>query len=86
MNAFGRVKYPNDYNTDKGLIMFSKETQRLVPNSIDAIQPSEPDEHTQFFLKKNSTYLSGTELVCVAPVLETNFAPAMVRLLRAVKK
>lgn len=86
MDAFGRVKYPRDYDPDKGIIMFSKETQRLIPGSIDAVPPSEPDEHTKFFLEKNRTYLSGTELVCVAPVCEDNFAAAMIRLLRSVKQ
>jgi len=82
MDSFGRVKYPNEYDSKRGLIMFSKETQRLVPGSIDAVPPNEPDEHTRFFLEKNRTYLSGTELVCVAPVREDNFAPAMLRLLK----
>jgi len=86
MDTFGRKKYPRDYEPAKGLIMFSKETQRLIPGSIDAVPPSEPDEHIRFFLEKNRTYLSGTELVCVAPVSQGNFAPAMIRLLRSVKQ
>lgn len=82
MDAFGKVKYPKDYDPDQGLIMFSKETQRLIPGSIDAIPPQDPDLHTQFFLKKNPTYLSGTELVCVGSVQVANFAPPLVRLLK----
>lgn len=85
MDAFGAVKYPRDYDSKKGLIMFSKETQRLIPGSIDAVPPSEPDVHIRFFLEKNRTYLSGTELVCVAPVNEGNFALPMIRLLKSVK-
>ncbi|MDP2668477.1 MAG: hypothetical protein Q8P07_01435 [bacterium] len=85
MNAFGKVKYPGDYDADNGLIMFSKETQRLIPGSIDAVPPRNPDLHTTFFLKKNPTYLSGTELVCVAPVSEENFAHGMIRLLKNAK-
>ena len=86
MDAFGSVKYPEDYDPDKGLIMFSKETQRLIPGSIDAVPPSDPDVHTRFFLEKNRTYLSGTELVCVASVNDANFAPAMLRLLKSAKQ
>lgn len=82
IDAFGAVKYPRDYNPDKGLIMFSRETQRLIPGSIDAVPPHDPDLHTQFFLKKNPTYLSGTELVCVGSVRTKNFAPPLIRLLR----
>ncbi|MBI2474709.1 MAG: hypothetical protein HYV68_03330 [Candidatus Taylorbacteria bacterium] len=84
MDAFGCVKYPKDYDPDKGLIMFSRETQRLVPGSIDAVPPPEPDPHTAFFLKKNPTYLSGTELVCVGLVQVANFAAPLIRLLKTI--
>ena len=82
MDAFGTVKYLRDYDPDKGLIMFSKETQRLIPGSVDAVPPQEPDLHTKFFLRRNPTYLSGTELVCVGRVDIVNFAPPLVRLLK----
>ncbi len=82
MDTFGSVKYPREYNPDKGLIMFSRETQRLIPGSIDALPPSNPDLHVRFFLEKNPTYLSGTELVCVGSVQIGNFAPPLIRLLR----
>lgn len=85
-DAFGSVKYPGDYDPKQGLIMFSKETQRLIPGSIDAVPPHDPDVHTRFYLQKNPTYLSGTELVCVALVNEGNFAPPMIRLLKSVKR
>lgn len=86
MDAFGRKKYPREYHSDRGLIMFSKETQRLIPGSVDALPPLEPDVHTRFFLERNLTYLSGTELVCVAPVNEDNFTPQMMRLLKSSKQ
>lgn len=82
MDAFGSVKYPKDYDPDRGLIAFSKETQRLVPGSIDAVPPHNPDSHTAFFLKKNATYLSGTELVCVGAVQAGNFTPPLIRLIK----
>lgn len=82
MDAFGSVKYPKDYDPDQGLIMFSKETQRLIPGSIDAVPPQDPNVHTRFYLQKNPTYLSGTELVCVGHVEVVNFAPPFIRLLK----
>ncbi len=82
MDAFGSVKYPGDYDPELGLIMFSKETQRLIPGSIDAVPPHDPDKHTKFYLQKNPTYLSGTELVCVGRVEIENFAPPLTRLLK----
>lgn len=82
IRAFGAMKYPKEYHPESGLIIFTKETQRLVPGSIDAIPRESPDKHVRYFLERNPTYLSGTELVCVAPVRESNFTPAFRRILR----
>ena len=82
MDAFGSVKYPGLYDPATGLIVFPEETQRLIPGSIDAVPPPVPDPHTAFFLGKNPTYLSGTELVCVGVVDVANFAPPLARLIR----
>lgn len=82
IDAFGMMKYPKEYNQSKGLIIFSKETQRLIPGSIDALPRENPDQHIRYFMERNPTYLSGTELVCVAPVRESNFTPAFRRILR----
>lgn len=82
MDAFGELKYREEYNQKKGLILFSRQTQRLIPGNIDAIPPKDPDSHTKYFLLKNPTYLSGTELVCVAPVKKENFALPFKRLLK----
>lgn len=82
IDAFGAMKYPREYNPSKGMIIFSKETQRLIPGSIDALPRENPDQHIRYFLEKNPTYLSGTELVCVAPVRESNFTPVFRRILR----
>lgn len=81
MDAFGAKKYPYDYRPDLGLIMFNRETQRLVPGSIDAVPPQLPDPHVSFFTKKNPTYLAGTELVCVAKVAPENFTDAANRVI-----
>src|SRR3989344_3688272 len=86
MDAFCALKYPLEYNSSRGLIVFPRETQRVMPGSIDAVPLTETDTHIQFFLSKNPTYLSGTELVCVALVDETNFAPGMMRLLKTLTK
>lgn len=83
MDAFGAHKYPREYDPAQGLIMFSRETQRLVPGSPDATPPANPDAHTRFFLEKNPTYLSGTELVCVGAVRADNFARPLARLIKS---
>lgn len=82
MDAFGAAKYPDNYDSERGLLIFRKETQRLKPDSIDALPARHIDEHTAYFLRKNPTYLSGTELVCVGSVVPENFAPTLKRLVR----
>lgn len=86
MDSFGKKKYPKNYDPKTGLIMFSHETQRLLPESIDGVPPENPDVHTAYFLEKNRTYLSGTELVCVGRVHAKNFAAPLTRLLRNVQR
>ncbi len=85
MDAIGFLKYPREYDSKKGLIIFSRETQRLVPGSIDALPPRDPDDHIKFFLEHNPTYLSGTELVCVGRVSVDNFSAPMTRLIRSTR-
>lgn len=80
IDAFGAKKYPRYYDVRTGLIMFPSETQRLIPGSIDALPPSHADEHIEFFMRKNPTYLSGTELVCTARVAFRNFTEAAIRI------
>ena len=85
MDTFGREKYPAEYRADQGLLIFNKETQRLRPDSIDAIPPKD-DPYTRFFLEANPHYLQGDELVCVACVHPDNFTPQLRRLLGMPRK
>ncbi len=81
MNAFGAKKYPREYNPETGLIVFDGETQRIKPNSAEAISQTRRDKHTSFFAEKNPHHLRGDELVCVAPVTYSNFSTAFNKLL-----
>ena len=86
LDAFGRAKYPHSYCAKSGTIPGGEDAQRLIPGSIDAEPPARPDAMVDFFLRKNPAYLSGTELVCVAPVRESNFATGMARLMRMLER
>ncbi|MDO8511932.1 MAG: hypothetical protein Q7S57_01560 [bacterium] len=85
-DAFGLLKYPEEYDPGSGRVLFSRETQRLVPGSIDAEPPQKLDTYTRFFFEKNPTYLTGTELVCVAPIARANFTATAIRLLGSCRK
>ncbi len=83
MNAFGQKKYPHEYDSEKGLIVFDGEAQRIKPDSAECLKSFRRDKHTNFFAEKNPQHMRGDELVCVAPVISTNFTRSFVKLLQS---
>lgn len=80
MDAFGARQYPDEYRPETGLIVFEGETQCI---RHEARVPLRSDEHTEFFRRKNPSYLRGDELVCVARIERANFTGAFEKLLAA---
>jgi hypothetical protein len=79
IDAFGESRYPARY--DEGVIRFAGEpAPRVRPDGVDA-DPAKSDPHTEFFLRVNSRYLEGDELVCVARIHPTNYTGRLRRLL-----
>jgi len=82
MDAFGKVKYPINYDRDTGLITFSGLAETLRPGVADAHEGRLNDPHIRYFVERNPSHMKGDELVCVAEVSVKNFAPAFVRILK----
>lgn len=79
IDAFGESRYPDLY--DRGVIRSAGEpAPRIRPDSVDAV-PARSDPHTEFFLRVNSGYLEGDELVCAARIHPGNYTGRMRRLL-----
>jgi hypothetical protein len=78
IDAFGAAKYPGLYSG--GVIRFGDDAPRLRPDGVDAL-PVRQDAHTAFFLRANSGYLEGDELVCAARIEPANFTAQTMRLL-----
>ncbi len=78
IDAFGETKYGDRYHD--GVIRFGDDAPRLRPGSVDA-QPARRDAHAEFFLRANSGYLDGDELVCAARIDPQNYTAQMARLL-----
>ena len=79
IDAFGESRYPDRYAD--GVIRFAGEpAPRVRPESVDAV-PVKGDPHTEFFLRANSRYLEGDELVCAARIHPTNYTARLSRLL-----
>lgn len=84
IDAFGYKKYPNNYLSDKGLICFNGQKERLKPE-IARIPPHRlNDPHIRFFLTRNPFYAKGDELVCIAPLTLDNFKSIVYRILRKI--
>lgn len=82
MDAFGKVKYPPNYNQDTGLITFHAAAEALKPGVADAHDGRLNDPHIRYFVERNPGHVKGDELVCVANVSINNFAPAFIRMLK----
>jgi hypothetical protein len=79
IDAFGESRYADRY--EEGVIRFAGEpAPRVRPDGVDAI-PARSDPHTEFFLRVNSRYLEGDELVCAARIHPTNYTDRTRRLL-----
>jgi hypothetical protein len=79
IDAFAESRYPERY--DRGVIRFAGEpAPRVRPDGVDA-DPPKGDPHTDFFLRVNSRYLEGDELVCVARIHPANYTRQLRRLL-----
>lgn len=79
-DAFGCARYPGLYQPSTRLIVFGGDAQRIRPGSAEAIDRRKSDPDMLFFEKANPDHERGNELVCVAPVRETNFTAAARRL------
>lgn len=80
IDVFGYKKYPKNYDSRSGLLVFGGEVQRLKAESTDALPPAKNSPDADFFFSRNPDYLSGNELICVAKVALENFTGAMQRL------
>jgi Acetyltransferase (GNAT) domain len=79
IDAFGGSRYHDRY--DDGVIRVAGEpVPRIRPDSVDAV-PARSDAHTEYFLRVNTRYLEGDELVCAARIHPTNYTGRMRRLL-----
>jgi len=83
MDAFGRHKYPEQYDAFSNLIVALPGAEALKAGVAEAHEGRLRDPHIQYFVEKNPNHTKGDELVCIAEVNVKNFAPAFVRMLRS---
>jgi hypothetical protein len=79
IDAFGLMKFPGNYNPDKGVIQMNGTKDYLKPNIADITEKRLKDPHIAFFAKKNPGYYKGNELVCIAKISQENMQPIVHR-------
>jgi hypothetical protein len=81
LNALASAKFPEDYDAERGLVVFQESRGNLKPE-LAAVPPHRlKNQHVQFFLSCNPTYSEGTELVCLAEISPENMRSYPARIL-----
>jgi len=81
LDAFGRTKYPGEYDEASGVITYRETKDKLKAGVADITSNRLRDIHIQHFIKMNPGYYKGNDLVCMARLTEVNLKPAVGRLL-----
>lgn len=81
IDVFGAKKYPVNYDSVTGRIIFPDGGEALKSGVSDAHEGRRNDPHIQYFIERNPHYMRGDELVCVAKIKVDNFAPLLLRML-----
>lgn len=68
LDSLANLKWPRFYQPASGLLQFPSSMGNLKSEIGEVPSARMDDPHVQFFLKRNPTYLQGTELVCLAPI------------------
>lgn len=81
LHAFGRIKFPNEYEETSGVIVYRGIKDKLKSGVADITESRLKDKHIQHFLRLNPEYYKGNDLVCITRLTADNFHPAVRRLL-----
>jgi len=68
LDSLASSKWPQYYQPSSGLLKFPSSLGNLKSEFAGVSLSRLDDPHVQFFLKRNPTYLQGSELVCLAPI------------------
>jgi len=68
LDSLAKFKWPRYYQPVSGLLKFPSSMGNLKSEIADVSAARMDDPHVQFFLKRNPTFLQGSELVCLAPI------------------
>jgi len=81
IDAFGRRKFPQEYEENAGVVRASANQYRLRDGVADVTPQRRRDPHVRFFVERNPGHARGDELCCIAPLTRENFAAAAFRVM-----
>jgi len=73
LDTFARKKFPANYDSKTGLIIFNGYKDRLKQGIADVDQSRMKNPHINYFVQKNPHWARGDELACIIPLTKDNF-------------
>jgi hypothetical protein len=80
MHAFGRTKFPYEYDEKTGVVKYNGIKDRLKKGVADIDNKHLKDKDIVFFVESNSGYINGDDIVCLTSLKETNIKKTAMRL------
>jgi hypothetical protein len=81
LNALASAKFPDDYDSETGLVVFPESRGNLKPELAVVPPHRMKNQHVRFFLSCNPSYAQGTELACLAEISQENMRSYPARIL-----
>ena len=82
INALSRLKFGDNYDESRGLIVFNEPSECLRPDIAQIDDKSMKNLHVQFFATRNPGHRDGDELACLARITPGNLNRAFLRLVK----
>ena len=80
VDAFGRMKFPNEYDAERGVVRFANAAP-LLAGVADITEQRLKDPHVSFFARANPGHARGDELACLVELVPESLSPAGRRML-----
>jgi hypothetical protein len=81
IDALARARYPDDYESDGGIVRAGSRQYRLREGLADVTEGRLRDDHVRFFQVSNPGHSQGDELCCLAPLTRANFTSLAYRVI-----
>jgi hypothetical protein len=73
LDHFAKLKYPNNYNSESGIVSFRGEKDSLRECVCDVPERVLKNNNVKYFFEKNPGWIQGDELCCIARIDDNNF-------------